>query len=104
MDLKDFDEQKWQNDKKGCTGHRSEMESDLKAALEQLKGLNADEIIAVLGKPDKNELYKRSQKFFIYHITPAKECTQSPVNEVNTSLRIRFNAMGLAKEVMIYQE
>ncbi|MTI40115.1 hypothetical protein [Fulvivirga lutimaris] len=101
IDLKNFDELAWQSDKGACQNIRVEMQDDLEAAKEQLKGLNQDEIVTVLGRPDENELYKRSQKFFIYYITP-KNCDNQEFKQY-TYLSIRFNATGLAKEVIVYE-
>lgn len=105
IDLPDFDESQWQNDQNGCKDTRAQMLDQMEQVKDQLKGLNQDEIVYVLGKPDKNELYKRNQKFFIYEIAGAKGCT--PSKEAASShiyLSIRFNATGLAKEVMVYRE
>ena len=102
IDLKSFDEVAWQNDKGACNNERVDMLDDLENAKDQLKGLNQDEIVNVLGRPDENELYKRSQKFFIYYITP-KICNDQEFEQY-TYLSIRFNATGLAKEVIVYEK
>ncbi|MEQ8244473.1 hypothetical protein [Fulvivirga sp.] len=101
IDIKNFDELAWQDDKGACKNTRINMLEALESGKEQLKGLNQDEIVAVLGRPDENELYKRSQKFFIYHITP-KTCDGQEFKQY-TYLSIRFNATGLAKEVIVYE-
>ncbi|UII19062.1 hypothetical protein [Fulvivirga ligni] len=101
-DIPDFDEVVWKEDINGCSGKRAAMSEQLDSHREVIKGLNQDEVVELLGKPDKNELYKRNQKFFIYEISNAESCdnqTQGP----HTYLSIRFNATGLAKEVLIYK-
>lgn len=103
-DLPGFDEAMWQRDKNGCEGIRLQMMYDLEKAKHQLQGLNQDNIVTILGRPDKNELYKRNQKFFIYEIANAKECKAPFEVQKHIFLSIRFNATGLAKEVMIYRE
>ncbi|ELR68811.1 hypothetical protein C900_05824 [Fulvivirga imtechensis AK7] len=80
------------------------MLDQMERVKDQLKGLNQDEMVKVLGKPDKNELYKRNQKFFIYEIAGAKACTPPDEASSYIYLSIRFNATGLAKEAMIYRE
>jgi outer membrane protein assembly factor BamE (lipoprotein component of BamABCDE complex) len=102
VNLKNFDEEKWIKDSHGCNLDRLSMMESLDEQTDELKGLNQDEIIMLLGKPDQNELYKRNQKFFIYYITP-KNCEKKKY-ESYTYLSIRFNATGLAKEVIIYSE
>ena len=66
---------------------------------EKLLALDEVQVIKVLGKPDRNELFKRNQKFYHYYLEPSEGC----LNAVDTPLRlsIRFNAMGLAKEIVI---
>ncbi len=76
------------------------MQEAMVAQQDKLLALEELQIVELLGKPDQNELYKRNQKFFYYYLQPSRECnpgdTLSPKR-----LSIRFNAMGLAKEVAI---
>lgn len=95
--LDGIDSKAWQLDKDGCNGYRAETAARLKTETEKLKGLSEMEIMTVLGTPDQNELYKRNQKFYTYFLEPSGVCA-SPANNP-TRLVIRFNAMGLAKEV-----
>ena len=96
IDISKFDEVAWQADKDGCAGTRIEMRSDLINSKEELKGLNGDQVTSVLGKPNKMNLADRNQKYFIYNIS-------CPTSSDNTStLSIRFNAVGLSYEVIVY--
>lgn len=101
--LQGFDYETWVSDPGGCDGKRLGLKASLENNLEALKTLNQNEVKDLLGKPDKNELYKRSQKFFVYQIGPGKECGQELATP-SPYLSIRFNAMGLAKEVLIYNQ
>ena len=65
---------------------------------DELKGLSEGDIIKLLGRPDRNELYKRNQKFYYYDLEPGKVCDSTLTNQ---QLILRFNAMGRAKEVSI---
>ena len=103
VSLPNVNEADWIRDEKGCTGLRIQQLTRMEEDRKLLKGLNQDEIIAVLGRPDQNELYKRNQKFFIYSITP-HNCSEAADSLPRTYLSIRFNATGLAKEVVIYTE
>lgn len=103
VDLPNVDELAWQNDVNGCLGNRMTMVENVISDKDLLKGLNQDQIISLLGKPDQNELYKRNQKFFIYNIT-ATDCGEKPTVSPRKYLSLRFNATGLAKEVVVYQE
>ena len=79
------------------------MESELrKKIINELAGglpLNK-QIIKLLGTPERNELFQRNQKFFIYNITPSSVC-RSEYREEKLFLFIRFNAVGLSQEVFI---
>lgn len=57
------------------------------------------EVVTLMGKPDQNELYKRNQKFYYYYLTPGPAC--STPDSAATRLVLRFNAIGLAREVSI---
>jgi len=96
VDLQDFDESAWQADKDGCDGARTKMRDTLIKVKSELKALNGDQIIAVLGKPNKTNLADRNQKYFIYNIScPTKTGEHS-------TLSIRFSAIGLSYEVLVY--
>ena len=98
--LDGIDNLSWKNDKNGCAGKRSEMIEGIQAQKEKLLGLNELEMVNLLGKPDQNELYKRNQKFYYYFVQPSIACDSSGTDNPAT-LVIRFNAMGLAKEVNV---
>jgi hypothetical protein len=90
----------WEQDKFACSGKRASTIYLLKEQKNKLLGLDEMGIVKLLGKPDENELYKRNQKFFHYFLEPSEKCSSSgKKNPVR--LNIRFNAMGLAKEVMV---
>jgi hypothetical protein len=95
-----IDLQAWQDDKSGCTGQRTSMLSLLENQSEKLLALSQQDIIRLLGKPDENELYKRNQKFFYYFVQPSPACSDT-ITLKPKKLVIRFNAVGLAKEVEI---
>lgn len=74
----------------------------IKKEKQKLLALDEMQVVELLGSPDRNELFKRNQKFYYYFLEPAPECDvhgESPLK-----LSIRFNAMGLAKEVLIVNE
>jgi hypothetical protein len=79
-ELKGIELEVWMADKNGCSGARA-------TSIEPLKKQKAD----LLGLSD--------QKFYYYYLQPAPECEQHPDNALR--LAIRFNAMGLAKEISV---
>ena len=98
-ELKNIDLVRWQSDPNGCAGVRVQMIEAWQTEKKNLLGLNEMEIVDVLGKPDQQELYKRNQKFYRYFLQPGPACS-SPENNPK-KLIIRFNAVGLAKEISI---
>ncbi len=97
-DLSPIDLAQWKEDKGGCKNSRTQALDDLLEQKDELKGLSESDIIKLLGRPDRNELYKRNQKFYYYDLQPGKACDSTFTNQ---QLILRFNAMGRAKEVSI---
>jgi hypothetical protein len=88
----------WKNDKDGCNGSRREMMDQLISQKDKILSLDEMDVTSLLGKPDQTELYKRSEKFYKYCFSDGPTCgTDSPPK----TMTIRFNAMGLAKEVVV---
>ncbi len=98
-DLAPIDLAQWKEDKAGCNKLRYSFVEELKIQKDELKGLSEKDIIGLLGRPDRNELYKRNQKFYYYDVEPGKKC--GTLNKTTQQLVLRFNAMGMAKEVSI---
>jgi hypothetical protein len=97
--LEGIDLNQWKDDKFGCSGFREKNLEVFSSQKEKLKGLSEDEILKLLGRPDQNELYKRNQKFYHYFVEPSAKCDSTKQNA--RKLSIRFNAVDLAKEVVI---
>jgi outer membrane protein assembly factor BamE (lipoprotein component of BamABCDE complex) len=94
LDLND-----WKNDKNACGQYRTSTIDVLRSQKEKLLALEESQIIELLGRPDRNELYKRNQKFYYYYLTASPDCKNTMQD--SRRLAIRFNAMGFAKEVAI---
>ena len=97
--MQDINLQSWKDDHNGCAGKRISMVDSFVGQKQKLLGLSEMDIISLLGKPDQNELYDRNQKFYHYYFEPSPSCPQPASNP--RKLSIRFNAMGLAKEVAV---
>ncbi|MBL7852495.1 MAG: hypothetical protein JNN04_16440 [Cyclobacteriaceae bacterium] len=97
--LEGVDVERWRADKNACLGRRAQMQDALLKEKDKLKGLSEMDIVSLLGRPDKNELYKRNQKFYIYYVGPGPDCDSA--EELPALLVIRFNAMGYAQLVSV---
>lgn len=98
--LDGIDAQRWKQDKNACGHVRHGMREAIDREKEKLLGLDEIQMVKLLGNPDQNELYSRNQKFFYYFIDPAPACGVA-TDSIAERLVIRFNAVGLAKEVSI---
>jgi hypothetical protein len=97
-ELSDVDLTAWKDDPKACNGTRAKFLEPLQQQREKLKGLSENELVALMGKPDLNDLSKRHEKFYYFYIDPSPACGGD-----STAMRliIRFNAVGLSREVAI---
>jgi hypothetical protein len=100
--IEGFDSALWQTDRNGCNGQRVSLTDALLNHKDNVLGLDEMEVVALFGKPDENELYKRNQKFYYYYIDPATSCGK-PFDGPVRKLVVRFNAVGLVKEVLVEQ-
>ena len=94
-----FDTETWVADPDGCQLKRTEMVDQIYEVKREVLGLHQKSILKVFGKPDEEELYERSQTYFIYAIDPSGDCETSADDP--RKLYIRFTALGIANEVNI---
>ncbi len=94
-----FDTTAWKQDKKGCTGKRAELLSLFEGAKEQLMGMREREILQVLGRPDRQDLHKRNQKFYIYYVQPGNQCEGNNTQAPGRIVRMRFSALDVVNEI-----
>ncbi|WP_345162019.1 outer membrane protein assembly factor BamE domain-containing protein [Nibribacter koreensis] len=60
-------------------------------------------IRGLFGKPDAEELLERSQKIYIYYITPGPKCKDaSMAGKDQKALTVRFDALGKVREIMVH--
>jgi hypothetical protein len=90
--LDGFDQEKWRESLQECDPYRATTGVNL---IMENKDLiltkSQNEITQLLGNPDRQLLQKRNRKFFYY----ALDCDKQK------ELNIRFNALGLAREIMV---
>ena len=91
----------WRSDRHGCDGERMTTKDTFVIQKDKLLALSESEVVSVLGTPDLQELSKRNQKFYYYYLEPHGECATADSTTKALRVAIRFNAMGLAKEVRI---
>lgn len=101
--LKGFDSKAWQGDRLGCKGARARQIQTLLAQKDKLKGLGQNQVMALLGKPDFQDLASRNQRFYVYYYQKGKQCEEPTISSVNLKtdrvLRIRFSALDAVNEI-----
>jgi hypothetical protein len=99
-ELSGIDMKAWRDDKAACNAYRTSAIESIRTEKEKLLALTEMQVVELLGRPDENELYKRNQKFFYYYLQPSAQCGSGDGKE-SLRLIVRFNAVGLAKEVSV---
>ncbi len=95
--IRNFDSKEWIGDAGACKGIRKNLVERIMSAKTSFLGKAEERIRNTLGKPDRVELYERSQKFYVYYLEPGPGCT---IHENNPQmLMIRFSAVGLSDEI-----
>lgn len=91
-DIEGFDKEIWMNDRKACNGKRSEQAKILLKNKDQIKGMDDDKVIDLLGKPERTQQFERGKKNFVYYIEPGNQCgTQEKEGK---KLVVEINAVG----------
>lgn len=98
-----FDREVWFNDRGGCKGGRKAIVELLESNKEKLLGKDQNQIKKLLGKPDMHELYKRTQRFYVYSVDPRASCANFDAGNTKANLTLRFNALGRVHEVVYYR-
>jgi hypothetical protein len=92
--LKDFNKSKWQKDKKGCSGKRLELVKVLLDNKTRLKGMDDDDLLDLLGKPEKTVYYGRGRKDYSYYVSPGGQCADKTDVKPGSRLLVEFDALG----------
>ncbi len=101
--FKSFDNTSWKSDKLACKGERKALADDFEQIRRELLGQSQESIIELLGRPDFQLLYERSQKVYVYFIEPGTQCTGDKEAAKSRTIYFRFNALNRATEVMYSQ-
>jgi len=93
IDAKIFDSEKWILDKRGCKGDRQKIFENFDKIKPQILTFTPQEVLALFGRPDKQSLHERGNKYYGYFIDPCcddkkTECKMlqikiSPLDEVS---------------------
>lgn len=98
---KGFDSQSWKTDNKGCDGARLKQYEWVLINKNELMGKSSTDVKAIFGKPNENELYTRSQRFFHYDILNGQVCDNG---DDFWRLSIRFDALNRVNEISLWKK
>ena len=93
--------EQWRSDRNACDGARINTRDNFIKQKDKLLALSESDMVSALGTPDIQELSKRNQKFYYYYLEPHGDCAGADTLSKPMRIAIRFNAIGLAKEVRI---
>ncbi|AMM52154.1 hypothetical protein TH61_14510 [Rufibacter sp. DG15C] len=98
-----FDDKSWKNDLNGCKGDRVKLTPQVETFRMKLLTRKEYVIRGLFGKPDAEELLERSQKIYIYYISPGPKCANGNKDGQNQkALSVRFDALGKVREIMLH--
>ena len=94
----------WVLDKYGCAGERIELVSLIDVNKEKFLRYNQNEIIDILGRPENQTLFTRSQTIFYYYVRNNPECAgqETMQEDDQVKLEIRFDALNRSKSLYVH--
>lgn len=94
----------WVTDKYGCSGKRIELVSLIDLNSKKFLRYNQNEMIDILGRPENQTLFTRSQTIFYYYIRHNPNCTSQETMQEDdqVKLEIRFDALNRSKSLFVH--
>jgi outer membrane protein assembly factor BamE (lipoprotein component of BamABCDE complex) len=99
--LQNFDAEAWKADKKACKNIRKQWIQSLLFQKSTLKGKSRLQILALLGKPDAQELYERGQRFYYYFWDKGVQCIGKNDLKSTKFIKLRISAIGRVTEIIV---
>ena len=98
-EIEGFDAKQWKDDPMGCKNHRAKLFPILEKNKDKFIKVESGQILKLLGRPDRNELYKRTQRYYVYFVGAGSQC-EGVKGSYGKILRIRFDALQRVSEVI----
>ena len=95
-----FDAATWRADPYACKNQRRAAVPALIQAKEQLYEARADDVNALLGPPDEEELRAGTEKVYYYYLEPGSQCDAGHVRSGAPCISLRFGPLGTVTEVL----
>ena len=98
--IPDFDAATWRADPYACRNQRRSALPALLRSKERLYEARANDVTALLGPPDEEELRANTEKVYYYYLEPGTQCQGRHARSGAASFSIRFGPLGTATEVL----
>ena len=95
-----FDAATWRADPYACRNQRRAARARPHASQEQLYEARADDVNALLGPPDEEELRAGTEKVYYYYLEPGTQCAGRHARSGAACLSLRFGPLGTVTEVL----
>ncbi len=95
-----FDAAAWRADPYACHNQRRAIMPALLRVKEHLYEARADDVNALLGQPDEEELRANTEKVYYYYLEPGTQCAAGHVRSAAPRLSLRFGPLGTVTEVL----
>ena len=98
--LPGFDAAAWRADPYACRDQRRAAVPALARNRERLYDARADDVTALLGPPDEEELRANTEKVYYYYLEPGTQCQGRHARSGAACISLRFGALGTVTEVL----
>jgi hypothetical protein len=98
--IEGFDAATWRADPYACRNQRAAAVPTLLRAKEQLYEARANDVTALLGQPDEEELRAGTEKVYYYYLEPGTQCEGRHARSGAACLSLRFGPIGTVTEVL----
>ena len=99
-ELPGFDAAAWRADPYACRNQRRAAVPALVRSKERLYEARANDVTALLGQPDEEELRAGTEKVYYYYLEPGTQCEARHLRSGAPSLSLRFGPIGTVTEVL----
>ena len=98
-DIPNFQAAAWRADRFACAGRRAALLPPILAARPRLYEARANDVTALLGRPDEEELLAQTEKIYHYYLVPGPQCAPRHPHATTPRLSIHFGPLGTVTEV-----
>ena len=99
--LPGFDATAWRADPYACHNQRRAAVPALARSREHLYEARANDVTALLGQPDEEELRAGTEKVYYYYLEPGTQCEGRHARSGAACISLRFGPLGTITEVLI---